>query len=490
MLGEGGMGKVFLAKDIKTRKKVAIKIVKDQDQWEREREILRKLNHVKGVPKLFFAGKEDDIFLVMEYIPGESFKRYIKRHGKLQKKDMVMWMFKICKVLEKIHKMGILHMDLKPENIILHPSGKIYLIDFGVSLNEGDEITGYGTKLYAPKIQLKAGEKAIAYMDIYSIGKMIELNMINKKMPDIQKIIDKCQKKDLPFSYQTISEVRRDLENIMRKAMVRKTAIAFLCMICVKPLYETQNREKRQKIDHEDEKDQNNIKKGMMYFYGNDHIKKDLTVAQQYFEKEGKDKTKAKAYLTILKVLLDDREKVSQEELAKALSMCQRDVYDFWSAHFFEHFYITRSQQLPRNAIDQAEKMLNKMQKYKLNDEKEKLIRKETIDLYEIMARKGNDKRFLQETDRIFRKKLEGNEAWEIYERKLFYLEEQEKDIKKQFEKFIKYYPKVTQAYIEYGIYLCRHHEIDKAKDIYLEGMKQTGMKNKRAQGLRRKLGL
>ena len=60
------MGKVFLALDQKTGKEVAVK--KDQKQWDRERVILQKLKHTKGVPELFFAGKEKELFLVMEYI--------------------------------------------------------------------------------------------------------------------------------------------------------------------------------------------------------------------------------------------------------------------------------------------------------------------------------------------------------------------------------------------------------------------------------------
>lgn len=60
-------------------------------------------------------------------------------------------MIKICKVLNKIHEQGIIHMDLKPENIMLDRSGNIYLIDFGAALFAGEKLSGYGTKTMHPK---------------------------------------------------------------------------------------------------------------------------------------------------------------------------------------------------------------------------------------------------------------------------------------------------------------------------------------------------
>lgn len=163
------MGKVFLALDQKTGKEVAVKIVKDQKQWDRERVILQKLKHTKGVPELFFAGKEKELFLVMEYILGNSLKRYGRVCGKLYKKKSLLWMIKICKVLNKIYEQGIIHMDLKPENIMLDQSGNIYLIDFGAALFAGEKLSGYGTKNYASKKQAKTEERADIYFDIYSL---------------------------------------------------------------------------------------------------------------------------------------------------------------------------------------------------------------------------------------------------------------------------------------------------------------------------------
>lgn len=202
------MGKVFLALDQKTGKEVAVKIVKDQKQWDRERVMLQKLKHTKGVPELFFAGKEKELFLVMEYILGNSLKRYGSVCGKLYKKKSLLWMIKICKVLNKIHEQGIIHMDLKPENIMLDRSGNIYLIDFGAALFAGEKLSGYGTKNYASKKQAKTEERADIYFDIYSLGKTME--SLLKATDAVQKIIEKCLIDDDAKRYHNIRQIQAD----------------------------------------------------------------------------------------------------------------------------------------------------------------------------------------------------------------------------------------------------------------------------------------
>ena len=106
LLGAGGMGKVFLAKDLKTGKKVAVKILKDENQWKREKEILNQLKNIKGIPKLFLAENTKDHFLVMEYIKGQSLKTYKTVHGKISEKTLILLMYKVCKVLEQVPGCG------------------------------------------------------------------------------------------------------------------------------------------------------------------------------------------------------------------------------------------------------------------------------------------------------------------------------------------------------------------------------------------------
>ena len=488
IVGEGGMGKVFLARDIKTGKKVAVKIVGNQKQWEREREILQKLNHVKGVPKLFFAGKEEEFFLVMEYIRGNSIKDYKNLCGKLSKKRMTLWMYKVCKILQKIHKEEIVHLDLKPENIIIHPSGKVYVIDFGVSLKIGESMTGYGTKIYASKKQKTDGEKATFFMDLYSLGKVMELNLKDQKMHQVKRIINKCLDEGGKYGYKTAKELKKDLGKLVYRERVKKLLI-FLISIHAIHFWGVKEYKVGNKIKTENQKnDQDQLKKGMVYFYGNDQIEKDFNLAKKFFQKEKEYEKKAEAYLTLLDELLG--KSVSKDDLKEALRICQEDVHDFWSAYFFEHSYCVWNEKLKEDSINQAQIMLNEMKRFSTDSKKQKILEIEKINLYEIMAQQGNTKYFFEETDRIFKEHFKDEKAWELYERKLLYLGEKNADLEKEYEQFIKSYPKVGDAYIAYGIYLCQKGKIEKARDIYRQGKSNAKMNEVRAQGLRRKLGL
>lgn len=490
VLGEGGMGKVFLAKDIKTGKRVAVKIVKDQGQWERERAILKKLEDIKGVPKLFFAGSESEIFLVMEYIPGRSLKKYGRNCGKLSEKEMVLWMFKVCKVLQKIHERGIIHMDLKPENILLHPSGKIYLIDFGVSLMEGETLIGYGTKNYASKKQRKTGAKAVVSMDIYSLGKIMQLNVKDPKTEKMNKIINKCLGEESKERYDTVADIKKDLRNILWKEKAKRVVFLVICFHVLLVLYMENRKQKRKPVMVYQETYQEEFRKGMICFYGADKEEKDLVLAKQYFVKVKKHNKKAGAYLTLLEALSDSEKEVKQKELLMAFKTCEEDIYDFWSAYFFEHYYVVWEQRLSKDALKQAGNLIKRMERFHLDEKKQTILETEKLNLYEMMARRGESRQFFYETDKIFREKMDADKAWQIYQRKLSYFEENHINAEKEFERFIKFYPKVMEAYTEYAIYLCENGQEEKAKEVYRKGSSQTGMSGERAQGLRRRLGL
>ena len=199
---------------------------------------------------------------------------------------------------------------------------------------------------------------------------------------------------------------------------------------------------------------------------------------------------KTKAYLILLDALCGSEKEINAEELREAFKVCKEDIYDFWSAYFFEHYEVVWSEKLSKHALNEAEKLINQMKKYDLDAKKQKILETEKINLYEIMAKGGEEENLFHETERIFHKKMHSDQAWEIYQRKISYLEEKKRNLENEFERFIKHYPKVTEAYVEYVIYLCENDQEEKARDVYLQGVRETGMNDQRAKTLRRKLGL
>ena len=114
-----------------------------------ERVILQKLKHTKGVPEFLQKRKGTP---VMEYILGNSLKQWQCLWRKLYKKKSLLWMIKICKVLNKIHEQENHSYGSETRKISCQSrSGNIYLIDFGAALFAGEKLSGYGTKNYASK---------------------------------------------------------------------------------------------------------------------------------------------------------------------------------------------------------------------------------------------------------------------------------------------------------------------------------------------------
>lgn len=183
-LGGGGMGEVFLAKDLQTDEKIVVKISKtrlggsekDQQRVLAEASLLSRLDH-PGIAKIFDCGTDDgEYFYVMEYVDGASLINFknLALHDKLE-------IFRDCaKILGHIHSRGIVHRDIKPENIMILPSlsktagTRVNLIDFGLAFFSGKQRitdTGHvvGTLNYmAPELLM--GFEFDYRADLYSLG--------------------------------------------------------------------------------------------------------------------------------------------------------------------------------------------------------------------------------------------------------------------------------------------------------------------------------
>jgi GAF domain-containing protein/predicted Ser/Thr protein kinase len=199
VIGQGGMGAVFRAWDLRLERPVAIKVVRadliahpeSRARFRRESQIVARLQHPSIVTVYDYGNLADGAaFLVMEFIPGEDLRRLLKREGRLAPSRMSALMTGICGGVEIAHKSGIFHRDLKPENILLPDGGTgPKVVDFGVAKFAGTGDSGtisvvgtiVGTPSYMPPEQLR-GEVVDARADVFSLGVMA-YEMLTARLP-------------------------------------------------------------------------------------------------------------------------------------------------------------------------------------------------------------------------------------------------------------------------------------------------------------------
>ena len=151
-IGAGNSGEVYKAYHKNLKKYVVLKKIraelKDVLNNRAEADVLKNLHH-PCLPQVFdFLEADGDVYTVMDYIPGNSFKEYLDAGTEFKEKSVLIWARQICATLSYLHsqKPPIIHSDLKPGNIMLKPDGNICLIDFNISASlDGDTawVTGY-----------------------------------------------------------------------------------------------------------------------------------------------------------------------------------------------------------------------------------------------------------------------------------------------------------------------------------------------------------
>ena len=189
-LGEGGMGAVYRAWDQRLQMPVALKELVPQpgldaetlaqlrQQFEQEAIVLARLKHPHLVSVIDFFEENGFAYLVMEFIEGESLAERIEREGALPEEQVLTWARQLLLALAYCHEQGILHRDVKPQNVVITPDGDAVLVDFGlVKLWDPDDrrtrtaIQAMGTPEYAPPEQYSLRARHTnPSSDLYSLG--------------------------------------------------------------------------------------------------------------------------------------------------------------------------------------------------------------------------------------------------------------------------------------------------------------------------------
>ena len=194
IVGEGGMARVYKAFDNQENRLVAIKILKEEflsndeflRRFKNESKAIAMLSH-PNIVNVYDVSFGDLIqYIVMEYIEGITLKEFIEKEGSLRWKDAVHFTIQILKGLQHAHDKGIVHRDVKPQNIMVLADGTIKVTDFGIArFSRSDQRTitdkAIGSVHYISPEQAR-GEKTDEKADIYSVGVML-YEMLTGKLP-------------------------------------------------------------------------------------------------------------------------------------------------------------------------------------------------------------------------------------------------------------------------------------------------------------------
>ena len=243
VIGHGGMGVVYKAKQTNLDRIVALKILRpdvDKDpsfaeRFQREARTLAQLNHPNIITIHDFGRKDDLYYLVMEYVDGTNL-RQLETAAKLKPHEALAIVPKICEALQFAHERGVVHRDIKPENILVTENGHVKIADFGLAKLSGatDQfpLTGtwqvMGTPHYMAPEQFEKPNSVDHRADIFSLGVVIyemltgELPLGHFKLPSersqadqrLDDVVKRALDKEPDNRFQRASEVKSAVEEI------------------------------------------------------------------------------------------------------------------------------------------------------------------------------------------------------------------------------------------------------------------------------------
>ncbi len=181
-LGKGGRGRVYKVFDTDIQEKVALKLLKPEiasdaetiERFSNELKFARKISH-RNVCRMFDLGKaEGTSYITMEFVPGEDLKKLIRKVGQLSSRKTIHIAKQVCEGLAEAHRLGVVHRDLKPQNIMVDEEGNVRIMDFGIARSlKGKGITDAKVMIGIPEYmspEQVEGKEADQRLDVYSLG--------------------------------------------------------------------------------------------------------------------------------------------------------------------------------------------------------------------------------------------------------------------------------------------------------------------------------
>ena len=275
-IGEGGMATVYLARDVALNRDVAIKVLRIDPRlglseeatneivlrFQQEAQAAARLNH-PNIVSIYHVGKRrNQHYIVMEYLRGKSIAQLLQSRTKFPLSLLLKQIIQVCIALDFAHQRGVIHRDIKPDNIIISDDGAVKVTDFGIARIEGSELvktkdeTFMGTIYYCSPEQFREFSRVDNRSDIFSLGVVlyqlvtgrlpftgstpwevmtnivtnepIPPRRINPELPmKIDRIIGKALSKGPENRFQTAKEFKDALEDVLieKEPIASKTTI-------------------------------------------------------------------------------------------------------------------------------------------------------------------------------------------------------------------------------------------------------------------------
>lgn len=193
--GTGGMATVYRAHDRMLERTVAIKLLRKdlssdpafRQRFHREAKAAANLSHQNIVTIHDFGLHRDQLFIVMEYVPGTDLKTILQQRGRLNAEDSVALLIQACAGIGYAHRAGLVHCDIKPHNMLVTPDKRLKVVDFGIaralasiSPDERSEVVWGSPQYFSP--EQASGYPPSPASDVYSLG-VVMYEMLTGKLP-------------------------------------------------------------------------------------------------------------------------------------------------------------------------------------------------------------------------------------------------------------------------------------------------------------------
>lgn len=249
-IGSGGMSTVYLARDTRLDRDVAVKVLKIDPRlglketgrreiilrFQQEAKAAARLNH-PNIVSIYHVGRQgDQYYIVMEYLDGFSLGHLMKSGERNAFETILTWMDQICDGLQFAHEHGVIHRDIKPDNLILLKNGTIKITDFGIARLEESELvktkdqTFMGTIYYCSPEQLKEFKNIDRRTDVFSMG-VVFYQLLTGRLPfheeSIAKTIDRIIHGEPDPPRKIVPEIPVSVERTVLKCLAKDPADRF-----------------------------------------------------------------------------------------------------------------------------------------------------------------------------------------------------------------------------------------------------------------------